>query len=203
MFVVSGLVGSVYSQSYMLVSYAFAKAGYQVITSDTDRFFGTVLVETNPLQLLRNLMRKEFVADFYVGIEEPRRPPYSNLYVLRDNFVIRNEPELKLMGKHKCYLSKDSDYPYVKDGDVFLYAEDEFMYYEIKAFVERFGHKVYLYSDSDITEQLSETCEEVVPTNDYSRVILKSLGVYDLSGNEYDVDKLTRLMINWMKNFLA
>lgn len=170
--IVSGVPNpTIYPQDYTLLS--FYLKDYTIISTE-QAIAGDILVETNPEQVLRKKMMKNFALTAYLSFEMPKKAPYSNIFLLDPKLINVTGPKIKLLGNKKCYLSRADDLPYFKDGDLFLYGNN-MLVPELQAYYKRWGHKVTVYVDFPFEEV--EQCGTLIPTNPYAESILRAGGL--------------------------
>ncbi len=164
-----------FAQDYSIFSLS---CPYPIIDSviDVAKYMGDVLVETNPLQIIRQRFGSYFMLDLYVGVERPLNPPYVNIFV-QGGFKLFHKGKINLSGKEKCYLGRATDLLYVKDGIPVIYNNESFIAAEEKAYAKRFGKRALIYMKDDISKFLAEECAEVVPLNPYAGMLLDAYGI--------------------------
>lgn len=189
---------SIFMQDYQFFS-AVAKEYLKFMfeITETDGAVGDILLETNPYQYVRQKNRNNFLVDAYLGFEKPTSPPYSNLFVI-DSLLLVKRYSYTATGRKKCYFSRSKDYPLFKDGDVILYPQDPLLDLEVKAFLERFGHRLLVYTDSPV--KYLEECGEIVPTNPYAKSILNYLGFGNYTGR-YEINMIVKMLYNQAEIF--
>ncbi|AHA92042.1 hypothetical protein [Los Azufres archaeal virus 1] len=188
-----------FAQDYSIFSLS---SPYPVIDNfrDAAMYMGEVLVETNPLQIIRQRQGHLFILDLYIGVEHPLNPPYTNMFVQK-GFKLFHRGKITLSGKEKCYLGRATDQVYVKDGIPIIYVNEPFIAAEEKAYAKRFGKKALLYMKEDISDFLAEQCAEIVPTNPYAEMLLDAYGIAPSNWISLDA-KINGVVQTQLKHFV-